>query len=264
MPASRIYLDYNASAPLRPVARQAMLDALDVTANASSVHADGRRARQLVEAARREVAALVGGAAADVIFTSGATEAASTLLRPDWLMGRGPVRIAHLHVSAADHPCTLNGGHFASDAVTVIGVDGEGMIRLDELESALAAHDRATGLALVCVHAANNETGVIQNMADIGRIAHAAGALTIFDAVQAAGRIPLDITDGCADFLILSSHKIGGPQGAGAIVSAGGVLMPRALISGGGQERGHRAGTENVAAIAGFGAAAREAAAGLA
>lgn len=264
MPARRIYLDYNASAPLLAAARHAMLAALDGSANPSSVHADGRQARRLVENARREVAALVNGQPSDVVFTSGATEAASTLLQQDWRMGRGAVRIAHLYVCAADHLCTLNGGHFPSDAVTRIGVDGDGRLRIDELERALAAHDPAVGLPLVCVHAANNETGVIQDMAEIGRIAKAAGAVTIFDAVQAAGRIPLDIAGGYADFLILSSHKIGGPMGAGAIMSAGGLLMPRPLISGGGQERGHRAGTENVAAIAGFGAAAREARAGLA
>ena len=264
MPAPRIYLDYNASAPLLEPARAAMLQALDIDANASSVHADGRAARKLVEQARRDVAALVSADAADVIFTSGATEAAAMLLQPDWQMGRGPLRIGHLYVCAADHPCTLNGGHFAKDRTTVIGVDGDGVIRLDALQAALAGHDAASGPALVCVHAANNETGVLQPLDEIGRIARAANAVTIFDAVQAAGRISLDIKAGYADFLILSSHKIGGPKGAGAIVSAGGVLMPRALITGGGQERGHRAGTENVAAIAGFGAAARVAAGALA
>jgi len=262
MSAGRIYFDHNASAPLLPAARSAMVAALDLDANPSSVHADGRAARKLIEDARRDVAALVGADAGNVIFTSGATEAASTFLQPDWRMGRGAVRVSRAYVSTADHPCTLNGGHFARDAVTLIGVDGDGLIRLDDLERALASHDRDGGLALVCVHAANNETGVIQPMAEIARIARAAGAIVAFDAVQAAGRVPLDIS--MADFLILSSHKIGGPKGIGAIVSAGGLLMPAPLVAGGGQERGHRAGTENTVAIAGFGAAAREAKAGLA
>jgi len=264
MAARRIYLDHNASAPLRPAAGAAMLAALEVDANPSSVHADGRAARRLVEAARRDVAALVNGDPANVVFTSGATEAASWLLTPNWRMGRAPLTIGHLYVCAADHPATLNGGHFAADSVTRIGVDSDGLIRLDELAAALVAHDRTSGMALVAVHLANNETGVIQPLEEIARVAKGAGAILVVDAVQAAGRIPLDISDGSADFLILSSHKIGGPKGAGAVVSSGGVLMPEALHVGGGQEHGHRAGTENVAAIAGFGAAAREAGAAMA
>jgi cysteine desulfurase len=264
MAARRIYLDHNASAPLRPSARAAMLAALDVDANPSSVHADGRNARRLVETARRDVAALVGGDPANVVFTSGATEAASWLLTPNWRMGRAPLTMSRLIVCAADHPATLNGGHFASGDVTRIGVHGDGLIRLDELTTALDAHDRSSGMALVAVHLANNETGVIQPLAEIARVAKSAGAILIVDAVQAAGRVPFDISHGSADFLILSSHKIGGPKGVGAVVSSGGVLMPEALHVGGGQEHGHRAGTENVAAIAGFGAAAREAAASLA
>ena len=264
MAARRIYLDHNASAPLKPAARAAMLAALELDANPSSVHADGRAARRLLETARREVAALVNGDPANVVFTSGATEAASWLLTPDWRMGRAPLPIGHLYVCAADHPATLNGGHFAAENVTRIGVDGDGLIRLDELAAVLGAHDRTSGMALVAAHLANNETGVIQPLAEIGRIAKDAGAILVIDAVQAAGRIPIDISEGSADFLILSSHKIGGPKGAGAVVSSGGVLMPEALHVGGGQEHGHRAGTENVAAIAGFGAAAREAGAVLA
>jgi cysteine desulfurase len=263
MAAKRIYLDHNASAPLKPAARAAMLAALDVDANPSSVHADGRNARRIVETARREVAGLVNGDPANVLFTSGATEAASWLLTPNWRMGRAPLTVGHLYVCAADHPATLNGGHFSTANVTRIGVDGDGLIRCDELALALAGHDKSSGVALVAVHLANNETGVIQPLTDVARIAKGAGAILVLDAVQAAGRIPLDISGGSADFLILSSHKIGGPKGAGAVVSSGGVLMPEALHVGGGQEHGHRAGTENVAAIAGFGEAALEAGAAL-
>jgi len=259
MAAKRIYLDHNASAPLNPAARAAMLAALEVDANPSSVHADGRNARRIVETARREVAGLVNGHPANVVFTSGATEGASWLLTPNWRMGRAPLTVGHLYVCAADHPATLNGGHFPPENVTRIGVDGDGLIRRDELAAALGGHDKSSGTALVALHLANNETGVIQPLAEIARIARASGAILVLDAVQATGRIPLDISDGSADFLILSSHKIGGPKGAGAVVSSGGVLMPEALHRGGGQEHGHRAGTENVAAIAGFGAAARDA-----
>lgn len=256
MPAPRAYLDHNASAPLLPEARAAMLAALDAGGNASSVHGEGRAARRLVETARRQVAVLVGAAPAHVVFTSGATEAASTLLTPDWRMGRSALRMSRLYVCAADHPCLLSGGRFAPADISVFGVDGDGIADLAALEAMLAAHDREAGLPLVAVHAANNETGVIQPVAEIARLVKAAGGVLVIDAVQAAGRIPIDISSGWGDFLILSSHKIGGSQGAGAIVGESDLMMPAPLVRGGGQEKGRRAGTENVAAIAGFGAAA--------
>ncbi len=264
MAAIRAYLDCNASAPLMPAARAAMVAALDICANPSSVHAEGRAARRLVEDARAHVAALAGGKAAHVVFTSGATEAASTLLTPDWRMGRAALRMGRLYVCEADHPCLLGGGRFAQERVSRIGVDGDGIVRLDDLTAALRSHDKAEGLPLVALHAANNETGVIQPVERVAELVKSAGGVLVLDAVQAAGRIPLDMSAPCADYLILSSHKIGGPQGAGAIVAASDLMMPVPLISGGGQEKGHRAGTENLAAIAGFGIAAREALAGLA
>ncbi|MER9628808.1 cysteine desulfurase family protein [Mesorhizobium sp. M0296] len=263
MAGARAYLDYNASAPLLASARAAVVAALDVAANPSSVHAEGRAARRLIEDARRDVARLVNARAEHVVFTSGATEAASTLLTPDWQMGRGAVRMSRLYVSEADHPCLLNGGRFPATQVTRIGVDTDGVVRLDALAAALGAHDKAEGLPLVATHAANNETGVIQPVGRIAEIVKAAGGILVVDAVQAAGRIPLDMSAGYADYLILSSHKIGGSKGVGAMVAASDLMMPKPLVSGGGQEKGHRGGTENLAAIAGFGAAAREASAGL-
>ncbi|RUU95992.1 cysteine desulfurase [Mesorhizobium sp. M6A.T.Cr.TU.017.01.1.1] len=263
MTGRRAYLDYNASAPLLAAARAAMIAALDAAANPSSVHAEGRAARRLIENARRDVAALVNARAEHVVFTSGATEAASTLLTPDWQMGRGTIRMSRLYVCEADHPCVLNGGRFPAAQVTRIGVEGNGIIKLDALAAALAAHDKVDGLPLVAIHAANNETGVIQPVDRIAEIVKAAGGILVVDAVQAAGRIPLDMSAGYADYLILSSHKIGGPKGVGAVVAASDLMMPRPLVTGGGQEKGHRGGTENPAAIAGFGAAAREAMIGL-
>ncbi|MER9847235.1 cysteine desulfurase [Mesorhizobium sp. M0106] len=263
MAGARAYLDYNASAPLLASARAAVVAALDVAANPSSVHAEGRAARRLIEDARRDVARLVNARAEHVVFTSGATEAASTLLTPDWQMGRGAVRMSRLYVSEADHPCLLNGGRFPTGQVMRIGVDADGVVRLDVLAEALARHDKADGMPLVAIHAANNETGVIQPVGRIAEIVKAAGGILVVDAVQAAGRIPLDMSAGYADYLILSSHKIGGSKGVGAIVAASDLMMPKPLVSGGGQEKGHRGGTENLAAIAGFGAAAREASAGL-
>lgn len=260
----RAYLDYNASAPLLPAARAAMLAALDGVGNASSVHGEGRAARRLVEEARADVAALVGGRPEHVVFTSGATEAATTLLTPDWRMGRSPLRMSRLYVSTADHPCILSGGRFPAEQVSRIGVDGNGVIDLVALETVLAAHDKSDGLPLVAVHAANNETGVVQPLAAIAGIVKVAGGVLVVDAVQAAGRIPLDITGACGDFLISSAHKIGGPKGIGAFVGKSDLMMPAPLVTGGGQEKGFRAGTENLSGIAGFGAAARHAASALA
>jgi len=259
MAAPRAYLDYNASAPLLPSARAAMLAAFDASANPSSVHSEGRAARRIVEDARRDVAALVNAKPEHVVFTSGATEAATTLLTPDWQMGRSALRMGRLYVSAADHPCVLSGGRFGADNTVQIGVNADGIVDLDALAQALAAHDKAAGLPLVAIHAANNETGVVQPLEEIGGIVKAAGGVFVADAVQAAGRVSIDISAGYVDYLILSSHKIGGPQGAGAYVACSDLMMPRPLIVGGGQEKGFRAGTENLAAIAGFGAAARQA-----
>lgn len=260
MPDNRAYLDWNASAPLLPAARAAMLAVIDACANPSSVHLEGRAARAAVEAARRDVASLAGGAAENVVFTSGATEAASTLLTPDWVRGRDPMRFSRLYVCAADHPCTLSGGRFAGDRVTRLPVDGNGVLELDALRAAVTAHSPADGPPLVAVHAANNETGVVQPWEEVGAIVHEAGGLLVLDAVQAAAKLPLDDVLDHADHVILSAHKIGGPKGAGCFVSRAGAPMPHALVRGGGQERGFRAGTENVAGIAGFGAAAAEAA----
>ncbi|AZO55185.1 MULTISPECIES: cysteine desulfurase family protein [unclassified Mesorhizobium] len=262
MAAIRAYLDYNASAPLLSAAREAMVAAFDA-ANPSSVHAEGRAARRLIDNARRDVAALVNGKAEHVVFTSGATEAASTLLTPDWQMGRSAIRMSRLYVCEADHPCLLNGGRFPADLVTRISVGADGVVNLDALMAALVGHDKADGLPLVAIHAANNETGVIQPIDRIAEIVRPAGGILVVDAVQAAGRVSIDMSAGYADYVILSSHKIGGPKGAGAIVAAADLMMPRPLINGGGQEKSHRGGTENLPGIVGFGAAAREALAGL-
>ncbi len=264
MPAGRAYLDYNASAPLLEEARAAMVDALALPGNASSVHAEGRAARRAIEDGRRNVAALAGATAQHVIFTSGATEAANLLLTPDWRMGRAALRVSRLYVAASDHPCLLSGGRFAAADVQRLPVDRDGLLNAETVAEVLSGHDREAGLAMVAIHAANNETGVIQPLADIGAAAKAAGAIFVIDAVQAAGRSPLDISTFNTDFLILSGHKIGGPKGVGAIVGASDLMMPAPLLRGGGQEKGHRGGTENVACIAGFGAAAKVALAGLA
>ena len=264
MTGRRFYLDWNASAPLLPEARAAMVAALDLTANPSSVHAEGRQAKRLVEEARRDVAALCNAKPDHVVFTSGASEAVALALTPDWRMGRSPLTYSRLYTSTTDHSIVVGGGRFAKDNVVELPVDGDGVLDLDALKKALEAHDRSEGLPLVAVHLANNETGVIQPAAEIAAIVHEAGGVLVLDAVQAGGRVSLDIASLCADFLILAAHKIGGPKGAGALVGNSDVMMPAPIATGGGQERGHRAGTENYAALAGFGAAARHALAVLA
>lgn len=256
----RTYLDWNATAPLLPAARDAFVAALDLVGNPSSVHGEGRALRMLVEAARRDVAALVNAAPAHVIFTSGATEAANLVLTPNYRMGRTPLAIGHLYASEIEHPAMREGGRFVREAVTSIPVTPAGVVDLYALETVLQNHDKASGLPMVAVMLANNETGIVQPVKAVAEIVRRHGGLLVVDAVQAVGRMPVDIEALDADFLILSSHKLGGPKGAGALVSRGEVLMPVPLIRGGGQEKGHRSGTENPAALAGFAAAARSAA----
>ncbi len=263
MTLRRIYLDYNAGAPLRPAARVAMVEALASVGNPSSVHGEGRAARGRVETARRQVAALVGGAAERVVFTSGGTEANVTVLSPRQRVGAGELRLDALVMGATEHPSVLSGGRFPADAICRVDVDAEGVIRLDLLEQQLATLAAEGKRALVSVMLANNETGTIQPVAEVAGIARRFGALVHTDAIQAAGRIPVDIAALGVDFLTLSAHKLGGPQGAGAIVLGGDLVSPLPLLIGGGQEKFARAGTQNVAAIAGFGVAAEAALADL-
>ena len=241
-----VYMDYNATAPLRPAVGDAMNEALEITGNPSSVHRFGRLARRVVEEARRQVASLVGAEANEVIFTSGGTEANNLAL--------GSFDGAGIVVSAAEHDSVLG----AAPGATIAPVDGQGVLDLEALERLLQENPPQENPnappGLVSVMLANNETGVIGPVAAAAEIAHAHGALLHCDAVQAAGRIAIDMASLGADLLTLSAHKMGGPQGAGALVARGGVTVVPAQL-GGGQERGFRAGTENVAAIAGFGAA---------
>ncbi|NSY95925.1 cysteine desulfurase [Agrobacterium tumefaciens] len=260
---TRTYMDWNATAPLLPAVRDVLVSALDLAGNPSSVHREGRAARAAVEGARREVAALVGAEAAHVTFTSGATEAANLVLTPDFRMGRAPVRYGHLYVSAIEHPAFREGGRFGKADVTEIPVTSAGVIDLAALQTLLSSHDASAGLPMVACMLVNNETGILQPVAEAARLVHAAGGLMVVDAVQAAGRVPLDINALDADFLVVSSHKLGGPKGAGALISRGEVMMPKPLIHGGGQEKGHRSGTENTLSVIGFGAAAAVAAKNL-
>ena len=249
----RVYLDYNATAPLREAAREAMLAALSEVGNPSSVHAEGRAARAIVEQARRDVAALAGGPAKDVVFTAGGTEAANLALAP------GFYGLRRLIVCATEHVCVLGGHRFGADAVEVAPVGADGRIDLERLETLLRGAP-----ALVALQAANNETGVLQPVFEAAELTRAQGGLLVCDAAQAAGRLPLADAARGADVVLLSAHKFGGPKGAGALAALRpGLSFETPLLRGGGQERGRRAGTENVAALAGFGAAARAVLSGL-
>jgi cysteine desulfurase len=238
-----IYFDANASEILRPTAREAALAALDLVGNPASIHAAGRAARRILEHARSQIAALVGAAPSDVIFCSGGTEAnaaAIAALAPGRLVLTG----------ATEHPCVLA----ATPAAARLRVHEDGTLDLAALQTALTNGEPA----LVCLMLANNETGVIHPIADAARLCRAHNALLHVDAVQAGGRLPFDLASLGATTLALSAHKLGGPQGAGALVTSPGLdLAP--LFAGGGQERGRRGGTPALPAIAGFGAAAADA-----
>jgi cysteine desulfurase len=233
-----------------------MAAALALAGNASSVHAEGRAARQVIETAREKVAALVGAEAKNVTFTSGATEANMLALTPAIAAGAVKSLRDKLFISAIEHPSVRSGGRFAAEAVEELPVKDDGVVDIIALRNAVSRSEHP----LVSVMLANNETGVVQPIREIAEIVHAANGLLHVDAVQGMGRIDCNIENLGADLMSLSAHKLGGPQGAGALIRRGDVHIGEPLIKGGGQERGLRAGTENVAAIAGFGAAAAAAA----
>lgn len=269
MTRARIYLDFNATAPLRPEVLAAMTQALAQCGNPSSVHTEGRAAHKRIEDARAQVAALVGARAEDVIFTAGGSEANTMALTPlVRLTGACSINgckveasrpITRLFVGATEHPSVLAGGGFASEYIERIPVDQAGVLQLEWLADRLASfvQNEPEASFLVSVQMANSETGVLQPIREIAALVHNAGGIIHTDAVQVAGRIAIDIGELGVDLLTLSAHKLGGPQGVGALIlAAHGVDLGAPLVRGGGQERGRRAGTENVAGIAGFGVAA--------
>ena len=244
-----VYLDYNATAPLRPEARQALLRALESPANPSSVHAAGRAARDIVERARAEVGTLVGVPAGSVTFVSGGTEANALAIESAKAAG-----VQRIIVGAVEHDAVVETAKASGLPVEILPVDGDGVADLGWLTQAL----EIPGKTLVCLMLANNETGVIQPVAEASALVRAADGWLHVDAVQAAGKIAVDFSALGADTMALSAHKLGGPQGVGALVAGTRATIVRRQ-HGGGQERGRRAGTENVAGVAGFGAAAHAA-----
>jgi len=258
--SDRVYLDWNATTPLRPEARGAMAAAWDLQGNPSSVHAEGRQARRLVEEARARVAGAIGALPRSVIFTSGGTEANALALTPRLRRAASGLPVKRLLVSAIEHASVLAGGRFPVEAIGTIGVARSGLVDLDDLRATLAGGPPA----LVSVMLANNETGAVQPVAEVAEIVHSAGGLLHVDAIQAFGKISFDINVMNVDLVTLSAHKVGGPKGVGAVILAEGVLGLEPLLRGGGQELGRRAGTENIAGIVGFGAAAKAAMGALA
>jgi len=251
--SERSYFDWNATTPLRPAAVQALQDAGAIAGNPSSVHAEGRAARRVIERAREDVAALVVARAADVFFTSSGTEANMLALTPAIETPAEKRPRQKLLISAIEHSSVRTGGRFPKDAVEDVPVEADGRVNLAALKQAMSGASRP----LVSIMLVNNETGVVQPIAEAAAIVHAAGGLLHVDAVQAAGRIAVDIGQLGADLLTLSAHKIGGAKGVGALVRrSDDIHIADPLIRGGGQERGMRAGTENVSGIAAFGAAA--------
>jgi len=249
----RIYLDHNATSPLRPEARDALDDALArVYGNPSSLHSEGRAARAILDDARDAVAALVQSLPSEIVFTSGGTEAISAAVRG--VCDRAPDALRRIVVSAVEHSAVLEAADLAARrgfVVVRVPVDADGRVQVERFETQLGE-----GVALAALQWANSETGVLQPIEEVGRVCRARGVPFLVDAVQAAGKLPLDPKKACADLLALSSHKIGGPQGVGALVVRSGIsLVP--LVAGGAQEKRRRGGTENVAGIAAFGAAAR-------
>ena len=251
-----IYLDYNATAPVKLAVIDVMTAALLEGGNPSSVHAPGRAARMAVEEARIKLANLLGAAAENIIFTSGGTEAANQAICT-------AVGIKRVLISAIEHDCVLAAANASRLSVQEIPVNIDGLVDLKALEAMLAAGEESgAGRALVSVMLANNETGVIQPIAEVAEIAHAHGALVHTDATQTPGKIAVDFTALGVDLMNMSAHKIGGPQGIGALIHRPGLEV-RPFIAGGGQERGRRSGTENVAGIVALGAAAELAAGDL-
>ncbi|AGF74542.1 nitrogenase cofactor synthesis protein NifS1 [Bartonella australis AUST/NH1] len=255
MAVKRRYFDHNATTPLTKMARIALIESLETFGNPSSVHAEGRAAKALLQKARRQIANRLHADPDHIVFTSGASEAAVTLLTPLYKMGAADVQFSHLYIGASEHPSIAEGGRFPKELISIVGVDQDGLIQQDKLKFLLTTHDKTKGLPLVAIQAANGETGVIQQIKEIAAIVRGAGGVLIVDLVQYIRGNSIEINQFGGDFFILSAHKIGGPKGVGAFVACGGLLMPYPLIVAGGQQKGLRGGTEALPLVASFGAA---------
>ncbi|MEG8098876.1 cysteine desulfurase family protein [Candidatus Liberibacter brunswickensis] len=255
----RVYLDWNATAPLLEVARKSFIKALDSShGNPSSIHREGQQNRFYIEESRRIISNFCGAKSDNVIFTSSATESANLVLTPNFYRGSQKLSIDSLYVSAIEHPCVYEGGRFPSNKIHKVPVLSKGIVDIQGLADCLDKRDSKCGIPMIAIMLVNNETGVIQPINKIAKIVKKHQGILVVDAVQAAGRIPISIEEIKADFLIISSHKLGAPIGVGALVFREDFLLPSPILLGGNQEKGYRAGTENYAAISGFAAAAQQ------
>lgn len=246
----RLYLDHNATSPLRPACRDAMLEAMTAPRNASSVHAEGRAAKQMIERARKAVADSISAPATSVVFTSGGTESDHTGILG---FARGGPKVSRLFLSATEHPAVPAAAAKSGLPTEIVPVLSDGTLDLAWLEKRLAGYDAgAEGSFLLCAMLANNETGVLHPVREAAALARKAGGYTLVDAVQALYKVPIDFSTLGVDMLAVSAHKAGGPVGVGALVITPGLGI-EPLLGGGSQEENRRAGTHNIPAIAGFG-----------
>lgn len=265
LPNERVYLDHNATSPLRKRVRHAMVEAMDVGGNASSVHAEGRKARWIVERSRETIAALVDAYPDDVLFTSGGTEANITALSPGLVVKKNEDRAEALcFISGIEHPSVRSGGRFERSQIRTMPVTSDGVVDLEAFIDLLDAHNisvRPEGQSnkpfIVSVMLANNETGAIQPVKEIADIVRERGGFMHCDGVQGFGRVLFDLRSIGVDLVTIAAHKIGGPKGVGALIGPGiDKVLNDPLMTGGGQELKRRAGTEDVVSIAGFAVAA--------
>lgn len=247
----RCYFDYNASVPMTEEAYKTLVANLDIYGNPSSVHKEGLLAKKILENSRLKIAQSLNIKAHNLVFTSGASEAATALLTPHYFIGKSPCFMSHLYIGATEHPCILNGGQFKAENITKIPVLKNGIINYSVFENCLKHHDLALGLPLVAIQAANSETGVLQDIEHIAKIVHLYKGLLIVDAAQLLGKVVADLNNMGGDFYIISGHKLGGPKNIGAFVASSDIIGPEPLIKGS-QERGRRWGTQAAALCASF------------
>ncbi len=247
----RCYFDYNASVPMVEEAYKVLVDNLNIYGNPSSVHKEGLAAKKILENARTKIAKALNIKQHNLVFTSGASEAATTLLTQHYFIGRSPCFMSHLYIGATEHPSILEGGGFNSKNISKIPVLKNGIINYSVLENYLKKHDLSIGLPLVAIQAANSETGVLQDIESIAKIVHLYKGLLIVDIAQLLGKVTADLNKMDGDFYIISAHKLGGPKNIGAFVACSDIIAPQSLIKGS-QERGRRGGTQAAALCASF------------
>lgn len=254
---NRHYMDYNATVPLSLEIKKKVIESLDLFGNPSSVHKEGRLVKKALQEARFYISKLSHCPIENLYFTSGASEAASTLLTPYYTHGKNPVFMSHLYVGASEHPSILRGGQFKAENISILPIDKNGLIDQNYLEGCLKAHDLSKGFPLVAIQAANGETGIMQKTLNLKNIIHRYSGIFIVDASQILGKKKIESLEQLGDFFIGSAHKIGGLKGCGFWGGQSGLLAPKPLIKAGGQEKGLRGGTEAVLPILSAGFAAK-------